>query len=83
MTSHSKQQTAEPTIVVDPSMARGNPEWTSEETVLFRREMLDDIVQRGQREQPSHKQSPSLRPALLLSVALILCAIALRLFLRR
>ena len=75
MSSHLKQRLAEPSIVVDPNLA--SPSWTSEETVLFRRDMLPLV-------QPPKKRT-RLRPALLVaaSVLLILCAIALRLWLQR
>jgi hypothetical protein len=85
MKSPSKRA-AEPSIVVDPSLAA--PAWTSEETVVFHREMLQDmnlaVSEMGKQALPAAKpKQPSLRPALILSAFLILGAVALRLWLYR
>jgi hypothetical protein len=82
--TQSKPQQAEPSIVVDPSLAP--PAWTSEETVIFRREMLQEMnLEIGKEARPAAKPKPqpSLRPVLILSALLILGAVALRLFLHR
>jgi len=73
MSTHLKQRLAEPSIVVDEEQA--GPAWTSEETVLFHRDMLPLV------QQPPKKRQ-SLRPALLFSALLVLAAVVLRLLLR-
>ena len=74
MTSQRKQRPREPSIVVDEALS--SPSWCSEETVVFRREMLDELL------APPKKKSPSVLLLGLVSLAVILGAVALRLLLR-
>jgi len=74
MTSQRKQRPAEPSIVVDETLS--SPSWCSEETVVFRREMLDELLVAPKKKAPS---------ALLLGIVcavIILAAVAWRLLLR-
>ena len=74
MTSQRKQRPAEPSIVVDETLS--SPSWCSEETVVFRREMLDQLI------APPKKKSPSMLVLGLVCLAIVLTAVALRLLLR-
>lgn len=78
MTPQRKQRHAEPSIVVDPSLD-SSPSWCSEETVLFRREMLDELIQPA----PKKKSPPSLLLVSLGCIALIAAAVVLRLLIHR
>jgi len=73
MTIDSKHQTYEPSIVVDPKLIA--PQWSSEETVVFSREMLEV-------SQPP-KKTPLKLVLALAAAALVLVIAAARFFLSR
>jgi hypothetical protein len=72
MTTQNKQPVGEPSIVVDPTLIA--PQWTSEETVVFHRDMF-------QVAQPA-KKAPTRLVLMVAAGVFLLAAVALRLLLR-